>query len=66
VQVEQIMLAPREAFSVSSMLALREVSELKSAMTKAQAEAVLSSLVVRGWLVKSKCGPLPPSIIVRR
>jgi hypothetical protein len=54
-QVEQIMLAPREAYSVSSMLALREVSELKPSMPKAQAEVVLASLVVRGWLLRSKC-----------
>jgi hypothetical protein len=62
-QVEQIMLAPREAYSVSSMLALREVSELKPSMPKAQAEVVLASLVVRGWLLRSKCAlpcRLPP------
>jgi non-structural maintenance of chromosomes element 1 len=53
-QIEQIMLAPREAFSISSMLALREVSELKSSMTKTQAEVVLNSFVIRGWLLKSK------------
>ena len=53
-QVEQIMLAPREAYSVSSLAALREVGSLKSNMTKSQAEAVLGSLVAKGWLLKSK------------
>ena len=53
-QVEQIMLAPHEAYSVSSLAALREVGSLKSNMTKSQAEVVLSSLVAKGWLLKSK------------
>ncbi|KAI9571235.1 Nse1 non-SMC component of SMC5-6 complex-domain-containing protein [Boletus coccyginus] len=52
--VEQIMLASREAYSVSSLAALREVGSLKSNMTKSQAEAVLGSLVAKGWLLKSK------------
>ncbi|KAF8136697.1 Nse1 non-SMC component of SMC5-6 complex-domain-containing protein [Boletus edulis] len=52
--VEQIMLASHEAYSVSSLAALREVSSLKSNMTKSQAEAVLASLVAKGWLLKSK------------
>ncbi|KAF8557236.1 hypothetical protein OG21DRAFT_1505435 [Imleria badia] len=52
--VEQIMLASREAYSVSSLAALREVSSLKSSMTKSQAESVLASLVAKGWLLKSK------------
>ena len=57
-QVEQIVLADNQAFSVSSLAALREVTYLKSAskasMTKSQAEVVLSSLVANGWLLKSK------------
>lgn len=53
-QVEQIMLAPHECYSISSLAALREVNSLKTNMTKAQAEAVLSSLVAKGWLLKSK------------
>lgn len=53
-QVEQIMLAPHESFSVSSLLALREVTSLKLSMTKTQAEIVLTSFVARGWLAKSK------------
>ena len=48
------MLASREAYSVSSLAALREVGSLKSNMTKSQAEAVLGSLVAKGWLLKSK------------
>lgn len=53
-QVEQIMLAPREAYSVSSLVALREVNSLKTNMTKAQAEIVLGSFVAKGWLSKSR------------
>lgn len=53
-QVEQIMLAPNESYTVSSLAALREVNALKANMTKAQAEVVLNSFVVKGWLVKSK------------
>ncbi|KAK0210670.1 Nse1 non-SMC component of SMC5-6 complex-domain-containing protein [Desarmillaria ectypa] len=54
--VEQIMLAPREAYSVSSLAALREVSQVKPTMSKSQAEDVLASLVTNGWLLKSKRG----------
>lgn len=54
--VEQIMLAPHEAYSVSSLLALREVNSLKTNMTKAQAEIVLGSFVAKGWLLKSRRG----------
>lgn len=48
------MLAPREAFSVSSLAALRELGHLKLNMTKAQAEILLSTFVAKGWLKKSK------------
>jgi len=56
--IEQIMLAPRESFSVSSLAALREVSALKpkSNMSKTQAEVILGSFVAKGWLLKSKRG----------
>ncbi|KAG7452591.1 uncharacterized protein BT62DRAFT_1070341 [Guyanagaster necrorhizus] len=54
--VEQIMLAPREAYSVSSLAALREVSQVKPSMSKSQAEDVLASLVANGWLLKSRRG----------
>ncbi|KAN0076986.1 Nse1 non-SMC component of SMC5-6 complex domain containing protein [Tylopilus felleus] len=54
--VEQIMLAPHEAYSVSSLAALREVGSLKPTMTKSQVEVVLASLVAKGWLLKSKRG----------
>jgi len=50
------MLARNEAFSLSSMAALREVSTIKpkSNMTKTQAETVLASFVAKGWLLRSK------------
>jgi len=54
--IEQIMLAPNEAYSVSSLAALREVNALKTSMSKTQAEVVLSSFVAKGWLFKSKRG----------
>ncbi|KAL4068033.1 Nse1 non-SMC component of SMC5-6 complex-domain-containing protein [Scleroderma yunnanense] len=54
--VEQIMLAPNECYSLSSLAALREVNSLKANMTKSQGEAVLNSLVAKGWLLKSKRG----------
>ncbi|TFK76523.1 hypothetical protein BDN72DRAFT_755297 [Pluteus cervinus] len=56
--VEQIMLAPHEAFSVTSLAALREVSAIKPKLnfTKTQAEVVLNSFVAKGWLLKSKRG----------
>ncbi|KIJ68967.1 hypothetical protein HYDPIDRAFT_122903 [Hydnomerulius pinastri MD-312] len=54
--VEQIMLAPHESYSVSSLAALREVNSLKTNMTKTQAEVVLGSFVAKGWLLKSKRG----------
>jgi len=56
--IEQIMLAPHESFSVSSLAALRELSAIKpkSNMSKTQAEIVLSSFVAKGWLLKSKRG----------
>jgi len=51
------MQAPDESFSVSSLVALREVNAIKpkTNMSKAQAEAVLGSFVAKGWLLKSKC-----------
>ena len=49
------MLAPREAYSVSSFAALREVNSLKTSMTKNHAENVLGSFVAKGWLLKSRC-----------
>ncbi len=54
------MLAPRQSFSISSLCALREVGAIKpkANMTKAQAENVLASFVVRGWLLKSKYVPV--------
>lgn len=49
------MLAPNEAYSLSSLAALREVNTLKPVMSKTQAEVVLGSFVAKGWLIKSKC-----------
>ncbi|KAB5596499.1 Nse1 non-SMC component of SMC5-6 complex protein [Ceratobasidium theobromae] len=55
--VEQIMLADNEAYSIPATAALREVSQLQGkAITKAEAEHLLSSLVAKGWLMKSKRG----------
>jgi len=56
--VEQIIFAPNEAYSISSIRALHEVSNLpvKSSMTKSQAEMVLQSFVAREWLAKSARG----------
>nr|GAT58740.1 phosphatidylserine synthase [Mycena chlorophos] len=53
-----IILAPRAAYSISSLAALREVSALKpkSNMSKTQAEIVLSSFVANGWLLRSRRG----------
>jgi hypothetical protein len=48
------MIAPNHVYSIASKAALREVTYLKSNMTKMQAEGVLTSLVKRGWLLKSK------------
>nr|VWO98843.1 Argininosuccinate lyase (Probable argininosuccinate lyase) [Ganoderma boninense] len=56
ISLEQIMLAPNEAFCVSSLAALREVNSLKSSMTKTVAEATLNSFVAKGWLMKSRRG----------
>jgi hypothetical protein len=47
------MLAPREAFSASSMAVLRELTASKSSITKVNAEVVLTSFVSKGWLLKS-------------
>ncbi|CAE6500391.1 unnamed protein product [Rhizoctonia solani] len=55
--VEQIMLAGNDAYSIPATAALREVSQLQGkGITKAEAEYVLSSLVAKGWLMKSKRG----------
>lgn len=48
------MLAPCEAFSVSSIACLRELHATKIKMTKSQAEATLASFVAKGWLRKSR------------
>ncbi|THH11828.1 hypothetical protein EW145_g397 [Phellinidium pouzarii] len=52
--VEQIVIAPNNAFSVSSLAALREIAHLKTSMTKAQGEVTLASFVARGWLIVTK------------
>ncbi|KAJ3513654.1 hypothetical protein NLJ89_g2832 [Agrocybe chaxingu] len=54
--VEQIMLAPHESYSVSSLAALRELTVAKLSMSKSQAEVVLASFVSKGWLLKSVRG----------
>ncbi|PPQ86853.1 hypothetical protein CVT25_012572 [Psilocybe cyanescens] len=55
--VEQIMLAPREAYVISDMAALREPALVGlTSMTKMQAEVILTSFVQKGWLLRSKAG----------
>ncbi|KAI0318634.1 Nse1 non-SMC component of SMC5-6 complex-domain-containing protein [Amylostereum chailletii] len=51
--VEDIMLAPNDSYSLSSLAALRD-NPKPSTMSKSQAETVLASFVARGWLLKSK------------
>jgi len=53
--VEDIITAPNNSFSVSSLAAMRDPPKPAS-MTKTYAEAVLTSFVARGWLLKSKKG----------
>ncbi|KAG8988744.1 hypothetical protein FRB94_002479 [Tulasnella sp. JGI-2019a] len=57
--VEQIMTAPRQAFSISSMAALKEATSLPEGTKKIsgiQAQLLLNSFVARGWLCKSPRG----------
>ncbi|KZT60417.1 hypothetical protein CALCODRAFT_532623 [Calocera cornea HHB12733] len=54
--VEVIMLAPSESFSVSSIAAIKESTNLPSKMTKTEAESTLNAFVSRGWLIKSQRG----------
>lgn len=51
--VEQIISASEEAFSISSLAALRDTGDVKP---KTQAEITLGSFVAKGWVVKSKRG----------
>jgi len=51
------MLAPNESYCVPSMVALREAGNLPTkSLTKAQAEALLTSFVANGWLMLSPEG----------
>jgi hypothetical protein len=64
-KIEQIMLAPNEAFSISSFAALREAGKIpKPVMPKTQAEIVLRSFVMRGWLLQSKFVDLLSSFLL--
>ncbi|CAG8706028.1 15320_t:CDS:2, partial [Acaulospora colombiana] len=54
--IELVVLAPADAYSVSSLAAIREVSNMKASMTKSQAEAALSNFVANGWLYRSDRG----------
>lgn len=54
--IELIVLAPADAYSVSSLAAIREVTNMKASMTKSQAEAALSNFVANGWLYRSDRG----------
>lgn len=49
-----MVLAPANAYAVSSLAALREVNTMKPTMSKTQAETALSSFVANGWLYKSE------------
>ncbi|KAI0028114.1 Nse1 non-SMC component of SMC5-6 complex-domain-containing protein [Vararia minispora EC-137] len=51
--VDEIMTAPNNAFSVSSIAAMRDPPKPGN-MTKTAAEGVLSSFVARGWLLRSR------------
>ncbi|EJU05410.1 hypothetical protein DACRYDRAFT_92739 [Dacryopinax primogenitus] len=54
--VECIMLAPSESFSLSSIAAIKESTNLPSKMTKTEAESTLNAFVSKGWLLRSKRG----------
>ncbi|KAG9055994.1 hypothetical protein FS842_000613 [Serendipita sp. 407] len=54
--IDLIVLAPADAFSVSSMLAIREVQKIKGTLSKAQGELTLRSFVANGWLYKTRRG----------
>ncbi|VDB89665.1 unnamed protein product [Peniophora sp. CBMAI 1063] len=53
--VEEIILAPDHAYSISSIAAMRDPVKPAN-MTKPGAETVLASFVARGWLLKSRKG----------
>lgn len=67
-QVEQIMSAPYECYSLSSIAALREIGNLtgpgSTNFSKAQAEVVLGSFVTNGWLLKSEYDVPQPKFAV--
>ncbi|EJD52933.1 hypothetical protein AURDEDRAFT_96824, partial [Auricularia subglabra TFB-10046 SS5] len=57
--IEEIITAPNEAYSISSLHALKLVKQAKTGnkgITRAQGEVVLSSFVANGWLTKSPRG----------
>ncbi|KAH7103838.1 Nse1 non-SMC component of SMC5-6 complex-domain-containing protein [Auriculariales sp. MPI-PUGE-AT-0066] len=59
--LEEIATAPSECFSISSMLALKQLAKAKvgtgkTKMTHAHGEVLLDSFVANGWLSKSASG----------
>ncbi|RUS20981.1 Nse1 non-SMC component of SMC5-6 complex-domain-containing protein [Endogone sp. FLAS-F59071] len=55
-QIDLIVHADDEAFSVTSLVALREASKLKPSISKSAAETLLDRFVADGWLIKSRTG----------
>lgn len=56
VQIEEIVTAPNESYSISSIHALKQLKFAKvgnKTITRAQGEVLLSSFVANGWLMKS-------------
>jgi len=56
--IEEIATSPNESFSVTSMVALKQLARAKvgtgkDKMTRAHGEVLLESFVANGWLAKS-------------
>jgi len=64
-QVEQIMLAPKESFAIWSSAALAEIKVNKLSLTFAQGENLLASFVSRGWLFPSQYVSCPSLLYTR-
>ncbi|RUO96053.1 Nse1 non-SMC component of SMC5-6 complex-domain-containing protein [Jimgerdemannia flammicorona] len=54
--IDLIVRADDDAFSVTSIVALREASKLKTPITKSAAEALLDKFVDDRWLIKARNG----------
>lgn len=53
-QIDLIVHADDEAFSVPSLVALREASKIKPSISKTAAETLLDRFLADGWLIKSR------------